>query len=158
MTEEYARALKRRTFIALVATLLSLVLLGAVMFWMWCRLFGPPEFMQKDNPMLSAQSAELQLDTGATAYWQETAYLVPAHSDLGELLHTGQWTSAAAFPTEKAELLLCFGELYELSLWSDGRAFFYNGYTDYGVKTQAYYTIPLGVVKELTAALTALPA
>ncbi|OUO16441.1 hypothetical protein [Flavonifractor sp. An4] len=65
MTEDYARTLKRRTLVALVATLISLVLLGAAVFWMWCRLFGPPEFMRKDNPPLTPQSAQSQLDAGA---------------------------------------------------------------------------------------------
>ena len=111
MTEDYARTLKRRTLVALVATLISLVLLGAAMFWMWCKLFGPPEFMRKDNPSLSPQSAQSQLDAGATVYWQDTAYQVPAHSGLSELLHTDQWTSTSAFQTENAELVMHFGEL-----------------------------------------------
>ena len=89
MTEDYARTLKRRTLIALIATLISLVLLGCAMFWMWCSLFGPPEFMRKDNPSLAPQSAELQLDAGATVYWRETSYVVPDEADLGQLLHLG---------------------------------------------------------------------
>ncbi len=158
MTEDYARTLKRRTLIALIATLISLVLLGAAMFWMWCSLFGPPEFMRKDNPSLAPQSAELQLDAGATIYWQETSYVVPDEADLGQLLHADQWSSTSAFQTDAADLVVHFGELYELSLWSDGKASFYDGYSGHNTKAHAYYTIPLGVVKELTAALTALPA
>lgn len=158
MTEDYARTLKRRTLIALIATLISLVLLGCAMFWMWCSLFGPPEFMRKDNPSLAPQSAELQPDAGATVYWRETSYVVPDEADLGQLLHADQWNSTSAFQTEAADLVVHFGELYELSLWSDGKASFYDGYSGRSTKTHAYYTIPMGVVKELTAALTALPA
>lgn len=158
MTEDYARTLKRRTLIALVATLISLVLLGAAMFWLWCSLFGLPEFMRKANPSLAPQSAELQLDTGATVYWQDISYSVSADNDLGDLLHTEQWASSSAFQADEADLVLHFGELYELSLWSDGKASFYDGYSGRSIKAHAYYTIPTGVVKELTAALTALPA
>ncbi len=156
MTEDYARTLKRRTLIALIATLISLALLGAVMFWLWCSLFGPPEFMRRDNPSLSPQSAQTQLDSGATVYWRETAYDVPADSDLGELLHTDQWTSVSAFQAGDADLAIHFGELYELSLWSDGKAAFYDGYSGRSTKSHAYYTIPTGVVEDLIASLTAL--
>lgn len=158
MTEDYARTLKRRTLIALVATLISMALLIGAMLWMWCSLFGLPEFMRKDNPMLTPQSAQVQLDTGATAYWQDVSYSVPADSDLAELLHTEQWTSSSSFQTAEADVVLRFGELYKLSLWSDGRASFYDGYSGRSTKAHAYYTIPTGVVKELTAALTALSA
>lgn len=158
MTEDYARTLKRRTLIALVATLISMALLVGAMLWMWCSLFGLPEFMRKDNPMLTPQSAQVQLDTGATAYWQKASYSVPADSPLADLLHTEQWTSSSSFQNTEADLVLRFGELYELSLWSDGRASFYDGYSGRSTKAHAYYTIPTGVVKELTAALAALPA
>ena len=156
MTEDYARTLKRRTLVALVATLISLVLLGAAMFWMWCSLFGPPQFMRKDNPSLTPQSAQAQLDAGATVYWQDTAYQVPAHSGLSELLHTDQWTSTSAFQTEDAELVMHFGELYELSLWSNGKAAFYDGYSGHSTKSYAYYATSTGVVQDLIASLTAL--
>ena len=112
MTEDYARTLKRRTLVALVATLISLVLLGAAVFWLWCSLFGPPQFMRKDNPSLSPQSAQSQLDAGATVCCQDTAYEVPPHSGLSELLHTDQWTSTSAFQTEDAQVVPPFGELY----------------------------------------------
>lgn len=109
MTEDYARTLKRRTLIALIATLISLVLLGAAIFWMWCSLFGPPEFVRKDNPSLAPQSAELQLDAGATIYWQDTSYVVPDEADLGQLLHADQWSSTSAFQTDAADLVVHFG-------------------------------------------------
>ena len=156
MTEDYARSLKRRTLVALVATLISLVLLGAAMFWMWCKLFGPPEFMRKDNPSLSPQSAHSQLDAGATVYCQDTAYEVPPNSGLDQLLHTDQWTSTSAFQAEDADLVIHFGEFYELSLWSEGKAAFYDGYAGHSTKSYAYYTIPTGMVKDLITSLTAL--
>lgn len=156
MTEDYARTLKRRTLVALVATLISLVLLGAAMFWMWCKLFGPPEFMRKDNPSLSPQSAQSQLDAGATVYCQDTAYEVPPNSGLDQLLHTDQWTSTSAFQAEDADLVIHFGEFYELSLWSEGKAAFYDGYSGHSTKSYAYYTIPTGMVKDLITSLTAL--
>lgn len=156
MTEDYARTLKRRTLVALVATLISLVLLGAAMFWMWCSLFGPPEFMRKDNPSLSPQSAQSQLDAGATVYCQDTAYEVPPNSGLDQLLHTDQWTSTSAFQAEDADLVIHFGEFYELSLWSEGKAAFYDGYSGHSTKSYAYYTIPTGMVKDLITSLTAL--
>ena len=156
MTEDYARTLKRRTLVALVATLISLVLLVAAMFWMWCKLFGPPEFMRKDNPSLSPQSAQSQLDAGATVYCQDTAYEVPPNSGLDQLLHTDQWTSTSAFQAEDADLVIHFGEFYELSLWSEGKAAFYDGYSGHSTKSYAYYTIPTGMVKDLITSLTAL--
>lgn len=158
MAEDYARTLKRRTLIALIATLISLVLLGAAMFWMWCSLFGPPEFMRTDNPRLTPQQAQTRLDAGATVYWQEISYIVPDEADLGQLLHADQWSSTSSFLAEDADLVVHFGELYELSLWSDGRAAFYDGYSGYSTKAHAYYSIPTGVVKELTVSLAALPA
>ena len=156
MTEDYARTLKRRTLVALVATLISLVLLGAAVFWMWCSLFGPPQFMRKDNPSLSPQSAQSQLDAGATVYCQDTAYEVPPNSGLDQLLHTDQWTSTSAFQAEDADLVIHFGEFYELSLWSEGKAAFYDGYSGHSTKSYAYYTIPTGMVKDLITSLTAL--
>ena len=156
MAEDYARTLKRRTLVALIATLNSLVLLGAAVFWLWCSLFGPPQFMRKDNPSLSPQSAQSQLDAGATVYCQDTAYEVPPNSGLDQLLHTDQWTSTSAFQTEASGVVLHFGELYELSLWSDGKAAFYDGYSGHSTKSYAYYTIPTGMVKDLITSLTAL--
>ena len=156
MAEDYARTLKRRTLIALIATLISLVLLGAAMLWLWCSLFGPPQFMRKDNPSLTPQSAQAQLDAGATIYWQDTAYQVPPNSGLDQLLHTDQWTSTAAFQAEDADLVIHFGEFYELSLWSEGKAAFYDGYSGHSTKSYAYYTIPTGMVKDLITSLTAL--
>lgn len=159
MAEDYARTLKRRTLIALIATLISLVLLGAAMFWLWCKLFGPPEFMRKDNPYLSPTAAQTQLEAGADATWREQTYQIPEDSGLGSLLHTDQWTVSAPFEGGEAEVVLHFAPLCHLSLWSDGKASFYDGYfSNHSVKTHAYYTIPTGVVKELTTALTALPA
>lgn len=156
MAEDYARTLKRRTLVALIATLISLVLLGAAVFWLWCSLFGPPQFMRKDNPSLTPQSAQAQLDAGATVYWQGTAYEVPPHSGLDQLLHTDQWTSTSAFQAEDADLVIHFGELYELSLWSDGKAAFYDGYSGHSTKSYAYYATSTGVVQDLIASLTAL--
>ena len=156
MAEDYARTLKRRTLVALIATLISLVLLGAAVFWLWCSLFGPPQFMRKDNPSLTPQSAQAQLDAGATVYWQDTAYEVPPHSGLDQLLHTDQWTSTSAFQAEAADLVIHFGELYELSLWSDGKAAFYDGYSGHSTKSYAYYATSTGVVQDLMASLTAL--
>ena len=156
MAEDYARTLKRRTLVALIATLISLVLLGAAMFWLWCSLFGPPQFMRKDNPSLSPQSAQSQLDAGATVYCQDTAYEVPPNSGLDQLLHTDQWTSTSAFQAEDADLVIHFGEFYELSLWSEGKAAFYDGYSGHSTKSYAYYTIPTGMVKDLITSLTAL--
>lgn len=156
MAEDYARTLKRRTLVALIATLISLVLLGAAVFWLWCSLFGPPQFMRKDNPSLTPQSAQAQLDAGATVYWQDTAYEVPPHSGLDQLLHTDQWTSTSAFQAEDADLVIHFGELYELSLWSDGKAAFYDGYSGHSTKNYAYYATSTGVVQDLMASLTAL--
>ncbi len=156
MTEDYARTLKRRTLVALIATLISLVLLGAAVFWLWCSLFGPPQFMRKDNPSLSPQSAQSQLDAGATVYCQDTAYEVPPNSGLDQLLHTDQWTSTSAFQAEDADLVIHFGEFYELSLWSEGKAAFYDGYSGHSTKSYAYYTIPTGMVKDLITSLTAL--
>ena len=156
MAEDYARTLKRRTLVALIATLISLVLLGAAVFWLWCSLFGPPQFMRKDNPSLTPQSAQAQLDAGATVYWQDTAYEVPPHSGLDQLLHTDQCTSTSAFQAEDADLVIHFGELYELSLWSDGKAAFYDGYSGHSTKSYAYYATSTGVVQDLMASLTAL--
>lgn len=156
MAEDYARTLKRRTLVALIATLISLVLLGAAVFWLWCSLFGPPQFMRKDNPSLSPQSAQSQLDAGATVYCQDTAYEVPPNSGLDQLLHTDQWTSTSAFQAEDADLVIHFGEFYELSLWSEGKAAFYDGYSGHSTKSYAYYTIPTGMVKDLITSLTAL--
>ena len=156
MAEDYARTLKRRTLVALIATLISLVLLGAAVFWLWCSLFGPPQFMRKNNPSLTPQSAQAQLDAGATVYWQDTAYEVPPHSGLDQLLHTDQWTSTSAFQAEDADLVIHFGELYELSLWSDGKAAFYDGYSGHSTKSYAYYATSTGVVQDLMASLTAL--
>ncbi len=156
MAEDYARTLKRRTLIALIATLISLVLLGAAMFWLWCSLFGPPQFMRKDNPSLTPQSAQAQLDAGATIYWQDTTYQVPPNSGLDQLLHTDQWTSTSAFQAEDADLVVHFGEFYELSLWSDGKAAFYDGYSGHSTKSYAYYAISTNVVQELIASLAAL--
>ena len=156
MAEDYARTLKRRTLVALIATLISLVLLGAAVFWLWCSLFGPPQFMRKDNPSLTPQSAQAQLDAGATVYWQGTTYEVPPHSGLDQLLHTDQWTSTSAFQAEDADLVIHFGELYELSLWSDGKAAFYDGYSGHSTKSYAYYATSTGVVQDLIASLTAL--
>lgn len=156
MAEDYARTLKRRTLVALIATLISLVLLGAAVFWLWCSLFGPPQFMRKDNPSLTPQSAQAQLDAGATVYCQGTTYEVPPHSGLDQLLHTDQWTSTSAFQAEDADLVIHFGELYELSLWSDGKAAFYDGYSGHSTKSYAYYATSTGVVQDLIASLTAL--
>ena len=156
MAEDYARTLKRRTLVALIATLISLVLLGAAVFWLWCSLFGPPQFMRKDNPSLTPQSAQAQLDAGATVYCQGTTYEVPPHSGLGQVLHTDQWTSTFAFQAEDADLVIHFGELYELSLWSDGKAAFYDGYSGHSTKSYAYYATSTGVVQDLIASLTAL--
>ena len=156
MAEDYARTLKRRTLIALIATLISLVLLGAAMFWLWCSLFGPPQFMRKDNPSLTPQSAQAQLDAGATIYWQDTAYQVPPNSGLDQLLHTDQWTSTSAFQAEDTDLVIHFGEFYELSLWSEGKAAFYDGYSGHSTKSYAYYAISNNVVQELIASLAAL--
>ena len=156
MAEDYARTLKRRTLVALIATLISLVLLGAAVFWLWCSLFGPPQFMRKDNPSLTPQSAQAQLDAGATVYCQGTTYEVPPHSGLDQLLHTDQWTSTSAFQAEDADLVIHFGELYELSLWSDGKAAFYDGYSGHSTKSYAYYATSTGVVQDLMASLTAL--
>ena len=156
MAEGYARPPKRRTLVALIATLISLVLLGAAVFWLWCSLFGPPQFMRKDNPSLTPQSAQAQLDAGATVYWQDTAYEVPPHSGLDQLLHTDQWTSTSAFQAEDADLVIHFGELYELSPWSDGKAAFYDGYSGHSTKSYAYYATSTGVVQDLIASLTAL--
>ena len=156
MAEDYARTLKRRTLVALIATLISLVLLGAAVFWLWSSLFGPPQFMRKDNPSLTPQSAQAQLDAGATVYWQDTAYEVPPHSGLDQLLHTDQWTSTSAFQAEDADLVIHFGELYGLSLWSDGKAAFYDGYSGHSTKSYAYYATSTGVVQDLMASLTAL--
>ena len=156
MAEDYALTLKCRTLVALIATLISLVLLGAAVFWLWCSLFGPPQFMRKDNPSLTPQSAQAQLDAGATVYWQDTAYEVPPHSGLDQLLHTDQWTSTSAFQADDADLVIHFGELYELSLWSDGKAAFYDGYSGHSTKSYAYYATSTGVVQDLIASLTAL--
>lgn len=65
MTEDYARILKRRTLIALVATLLSLVLLFGAMFWLWCSLLGHPETLRRDRPQLTTQSVQIQPEPGA---------------------------------------------------------------------------------------------
>ena len=156
MAEDYARTLKRRTLVALIATLISLVLLGAAVFWLWCSLFGPPQFMRKDNPSLSPQSAQSQLDAGATVYCQDTAYEVPPNSGLDQLLHTDQWTSTSAFQAEDADLVIHFGEFYELSLWSEGKAAFYDGYSGHSTKSYAYYAISTGVVQDLIVFLAAL--
>ena len=156
MAEDYARTLKRRTLVALIATLISLVLLGAAVFWLWCSLFGPPQFMRKDNPSLTPQSAQAQLDAGATVYCQDTTYEVPPHSGLDQLLHTDQWTSTSAFQAEDADLVIHFGEFYELSLWSEGKAAFYDGYSGHSTKSYAYYAISNNVVQELIASLAAL--
>jgi len=50
----------------------------------------------------------------------------------------------------------CTWELYELSLWSDGKAAFYDGYSGHSTKSYAYYIIPTGMVKDLITSLTAL--
>ena len=97
MAEDYARTLKRRTLVALIAPLISLVLLGAAVFWLWCSLFGPPQFMRKDNPSLTPQSAQSQLDAGATVYWQDTTYEVPPHPGLDKMVHTDLCTPTSAF-------------------------------------------------------------
>ena len=70
MTEAYARKLKRWNLIALTGTLLFLVLLTAGAFWLWCRVFGPPEAL----PLLTPQAAAEQLDLGATALWDTASY------------------------------------------------------------------------------------
>lgn len=67
MTEDYARILKRRTLIALVATLLSLILLFGAMFWLWCSLFGHPETLRRDRPQFTTQSVQIQPEPGAPA-------------------------------------------------------------------------------------------
>lgn len=102
------------------------------------------------------QSAQSQLDAGATVYCQDTAYEVPPNSGLDQLLHTDQWTSTSAFQAEDADLVIHFGEFYELSLWSEGKAAFYDGYSGHSTKSYAYYTIPTGMVKDLITSLTAL--
>ena len=52
--------------------------------------------------------------------------------------------------------MIHFGELYELSLWSDGKAAFYDGYSGHSTKSYAYYATSTGVVQDLIASLTAL--
>ena len=49
-----------------------------------------------------------------------------------------------------------FGEFYELSLWSEGKAAFYDGYSGHSTKSYAYYAISTGVVQELIVSLAAL--
>ena len=154
MTEAYARKLKRWNLIALTATLALLVLLMAGAFWLWCRVFGPPEALRRDNPQLTPQAAAKQLDLGAIAFWDTVSYIIEEDSGLDTLLHTDQWTSTSSFDSDEADLKLRFGEFYELSLWSDGKAAFYSGYSGRATKSHAYYTIPAGVVQELTSALS----
>ena len=71
----------------------------------------------------------------------------------GEKWISFSWISSAAFDRGEADLTFRFGERYKLSLWSDGRAAFYDGYAGRSTKSHAYYSIPAGVVGELTAAL-----
>ena len=154
MTEAYARKLKRWNLIALTGTLLFLVLLTAGAFWLWCRVFGPPEALRENNPLLTPQAAAEQLDLGATALWDTASYTITEDSGLDTLLHTDQWTATSPFQDDEADLVLRFGELYQLSLWSDGRADFYFGYSGRTMKSHAYYAIPNDVVGELTSSLS----
>ena len=153
MTQEYANKLVRRNFIALILTLIFMALLAVGAVGMWWGAFGPPDFMRKDNSMLTPQAAELRLENGATASWDKTTHTVPKDAHLSALLRANQWTSSAAFDGGEADLTFRFGERYKLSLWSDGRAAFYDGYAGRSTKSHAYYSIPAGVVGELTAAL-----
>ena len=65
MTQEYANKLVRRNFIALTLTLLFMALLTAGAVGMWWGAFGPPDFLRKDNTLLTPQAAELRLENGA---------------------------------------------------------------------------------------------
>ena len=115
--------------------------------------FAAPLALEAGDALVDAQA---QLDAGATIYWQDTAYQVPPNSGLDQMLHTDQWTSTSAFQAEDADLVIHFGEFYELSLWSEGKAAFYDGYSGHSTKSYAYYAISTNVVQELIASLAAL--
>lgn len=61
MTEDYVRRLKRRTLIALVATLISLALLAGATFWLRCSLFGPRESLPTGSSSPAAQRMGVQV-------------------------------------------------------------------------------------------------
>ncbi len=155
MTQEYANKLVRRNFIALTLTLLFMALLTAGAVGMWWGAFGPPDFLRKDNTLLTPQAAELRLENGATASWDATTRTISKDDHLGALLQANRWTAASAFQAGEADLTFRFGERYKLSLWADGRAAFYDRYTNRTTKSHAYYLIPNEVVSQLTAALAA---
>lgn len=154
MTEEEIRRMKRRTKFILAAVLLLLALLAAGACWLWVAFNGLPSSLRQSNPNLSPQAAAEQMENGALIrLGTDTYYDLAAGSGLETLLQTDAWASTDAFSVQEPALALSFGELYELYLWSDGRAAFYDGYAPGGTSLWSYYTLPAEAVASLLSAL-----
>lgn len=154
MTEQDATAIRRKTARVLAAVLLGMALLAFGCFWLWCSLFGWPHFLRYGNPNLSPQAAAEQVENGALIrLGTDTYYELAAGSGLGELLQTDAWASTGAFSVQDPALTLSFGELYELYLWTDGRAAVYDGYAPRDIRLWSYYVLPAEAVSNLLSTL-----
>ena len=155
MTEQENRRVRRRAGAALSVGLALTLLAAAGCGWLWYALNGLPGFLRKENPSLLPQSAAEHLESSTLLRTGDGFYYeLEEGSGLGTLLRSEDWSSIPAFSAGEPELSLRFGEQYELFLWADGRAAFYDGYAPGDTQEWAYYILPSGVVVELLQILS----
>lgn len=155
MTGQENRRVRRHAGAALAVGLALALLAAAGCGWLWYALNGLPGFLRKENPSLLPQSAAEHLESSTLLRTGDGSYYeLEEGSGLGTLLRSEDWSSIPAFSAGEPELSLRYGEQYELFLWADGRAAFYDGYAPGDTQEWAYYILPSGVVAELLQILS----
>ena len=84
---------------------------------------------------------------------RECYYEIPASTDFSALFQFENWESASTLSVGELVLTLQLSELWIIEFYNDGFVATYNGYSSFGKKSYAYYSVGETVVSQMVSYL-----